>query len=264
MFFIIVGVSILFSSTTISMREEPSYSFIILKGSFHIHTTFSDGKLTPEEVVNVFSSRGYDVIAITDHSTLDGYARAKAEGDKVGLLVIPGQEVSSTWSDGTMKHIVALFINERIPEKDYWRTEEVEAYFRQIHLQGGIAIVAHPFSNELVSWNHWSNLNTSYSLNYVVDGWETAVGHGGYTKWLLNSGEIYLSSVDFHDISTTSKDSVYNLVISRSKSMKDVKEAIMSGRVVVYSGGYYYGSPEALELYIGLTKINIIKVFKIP
>ncbi len=43
---------------------------MLLKGSLHIHTTCSDGEMTPQEVANAYAERGFDFIAFTDHDYL--------------------------------------------------------------------------------------------------------------------------------------------------------------------------------------------------
>ena len=59
-----------------------------LKGGLHCHTTRSDGKLTPEEVMEYAKSQGYDFMAITDHQiyTLQQYA------PELGVITVPGME----------------------------------------------------------------------------------------------------------------------------------------------------------------------------
>ena len=47
-----------------------------MKADLHLHTTASDGRLEPEEIVLLAAKVGLDVIAITDHDTIDGVAPA--------------------------------------------------------------------------------------------------------------------------------------------------------------------------------------------
>jgi predicted metal-dependent phosphoesterase TrpH len=104
----------------------------------HIHTTFSDGRHTPQQVVETASRLpGLDVIAITDHDCMEGALEAQRYVDATGaqLQVILGEEVSSR--DG---HIVGLFLQERVPPA--MRAEDTVS---AIHAQGGLAIAVHPF-----------------------------------------------------------------------------------------------------------------------
>lgn len=104
----------------------------------HVHTSFSDGLDPPEEVVDYADRLGWlDVVAITDHHTVEGGLRAREHAARSGarISVVVGQEISTR--DG---HVVALFISETIPR---WLSaaETVQA----IHEAGGIAVAAHPF-----------------------------------------------------------------------------------------------------------------------
>lgn len=76
----------------------------------HIHTTFSDGSLTPAEVVWRAVDLGLAAIAITDHDTVDGNAEAFAQGAQNGLEVITGVEISCDFTP-TNVHVVGLFID---------------------------------------------------------------------------------------------------------------------------------------------------------
>ena len=60
----------------------------------HIHTTYSDGVLSPEEVGETAVRAGLSAIAITDHDITDGIERAVMVGSKYGLDIIPGIELS--------------------------------------------------------------------------------------------------------------------------------------------------------------------------
>ena len=58
--------------------------------NLHSHSTHSDGKYTPAELVRVAAEEGYKAIAVTDHDTATGYPELKAECEKMGLQSIFG------------------------------------------------------------------------------------------------------------------------------------------------------------------------------
>lgn len=74
---------------------------------FHCHSTASDGKLSPEEVVDRAVERGLKVLAITDHDTLAGFRSIRDYAKQRGLLLISGIEFSCIWGGATI-HIVGL------------------------------------------------------------------------------------------------------------------------------------------------------------
>ena len=61
----------------------------------HTHSTASDGQYTPTELVRLAKERGLDVLALTDHDTVDGLEEAVRAGEHMGLRVIRGIEFSA-------------------------------------------------------------------------------------------------------------------------------------------------------------------------
>lgn len=108
------------------------------KADLHIHTTFSDGSSSVQEVIKKAISLKLDTIAITDHNEIEGAIKAKEFVQKWGLPLdmIIGEEI--TTSDG---HVVGLFLKERIRP-----LLTAEATVDEIHRQGGLAVAVHPFS----------------------------------------------------------------------------------------------------------------------
>lgn len=66
-----------------------------MKCDLHIHSKFSDGIFTPEQLVETAKEKGLDCIAITDHDTFDGVAQGKKRADELGLGYVIGAEFSS-------------------------------------------------------------------------------------------------------------------------------------------------------------------------
>jgi len=60
----------------------------------HAHTTFSDGSLTPTELVEEATALGLTAVAVTDHDTVDGLPEALAAGERLGIRVVPGVEIN--------------------------------------------------------------------------------------------------------------------------------------------------------------------------
>ncbi len=126
----------------------------------HIHTTFSDGKISLEEVVRIYGEAGFDAIAITDHlfdtqsprsleiydegisiKDLNAYFQKIDEvsrwaKENYDLLVIPGLEICNLLED---YHILGIDLKEAInPDQN------AEGVIEGIHHQGGLAIASHP------------------------------------------------------------------------------------------------------------------------
>ncbi len=90
-----------------------------MKADLHLHTTASDGKLRPEEIVRKASQLGLDVIAITDHDSVAGIPPAlEAAKSFPQLLVIPGVEINTDMPQGEV-HILGYFLDYHDPELNH-------------------------------------------------------------------------------------------------------------------------------------------------
>ncbi len=77
----------------------------------HTHSLCSDGADTPAEVVRRAHEAGLSAIALSDHDCVDGVEEAMAEGEKLGIEVIPAIELSATYD--TELHILGYYIDIR-------------------------------------------------------------------------------------------------------------------------------------------------------
>lgn len=66
-----------------------------MSADLHCHTKISDGSTAIDELVILAKNKGLKAIAVTDHDTFGGAKRAKVFGDKFGVTVIPGTEISA-------------------------------------------------------------------------------------------------------------------------------------------------------------------------
>ncbi len=60
----------------------------------HLHSTYSDGTMTPSELVKLAAGLGLSAVSITDHDTVSGTGEALDEGKRCSLEVVPGLEIS--------------------------------------------------------------------------------------------------------------------------------------------------------------------------
>ncbi|MDQ6420843.1 PHP domain-containing protein [Paenibacillus sp. LHD-117] len=78
------------------------------RADLHAHTTASDGMYAPAEVVRKAFAAGLQAVAITDHDTVTGVEEALREGERIGMTVVPGVEISS-YADGTDIHVLGYY-----------------------------------------------------------------------------------------------------------------------------------------------------------
>jgi predicted metal-dependent phosphoesterase TrpH len=108
----------------------------MLKYDLHMHTIYSrDGAIRPEDMIRIARKRGLEGIAVTDHNTIRG-GQAAQKLEHRGLDVICGAEINTDRGD-----VIGLYLTEEIGT-----TGHVEV-IDEIHRQGGVAIIPHPFDS---------------------------------------------------------------------------------------------------------------------
>lgn len=110
-----------------------------VRGDLHIHSTESDGKPSPREIVLEAISRGLNIISITDHDTFRGSIKAaKYARDLVGgeLVVVIGAEIRVVEGD------ILVYCSERPPDKIPRTAAEL---VEEVHANNCIAVAAHPY-----------------------------------------------------------------------------------------------------------------------
>ena len=81
-----------------------------MKIDLHCHTTASDGQLSPAQLLERAQEQGIDLLAITDHDTIQGYLAIKDQVPNKGISLVSGVEFSATWG-GASIHIVGLDVD---------------------------------------------------------------------------------------------------------------------------------------------------------
>lgn len=86
------------------------------RADLHLHTQYSDGLYTPEELIDRAKKANLEVIALTDHDTIEGVEKVRVLGEKENIKVIAGSEISAY--DGDVKiHTLGYGID--ITNKDF-------------------------------------------------------------------------------------------------------------------------------------------------
>lgn len=134
----------------------------------HTHTAWSDGTLTPGELVARAQAGSVDMLALTDHDTTDGLAEARAAAHRAGMRFVAGVEVSASWRHETV-HVVGLGIDPDEPRlqaglaqlraRRDWRAQEIDARLRRKNIHG-----AYEHARGLVRGNVVSRTHFAHSL----------------------------------------------------------------------------------------------------
>jgi predicted metal-dependent phosphoesterase TrpH len=94
-----------------------------MKVDLHSHSTASDGNVSPRELVLRAKAAGVDVLALTDHDTVDGVEEALDEAKAAGIRLLPGIEMSSRF-EGRDVHVLGLGLD--------WRSAPLRARLEEI------------------------------------------------------------------------------------------------------------------------------------
>lgn len=81
-----------------------------MTADLHLHSIYSDGSYTPEELVKEAVKKGFKTIAIADHDTVEGVAKAKEAAKNFDIEIIPAIEFS-TFRDKAEIHILGYFVD---------------------------------------------------------------------------------------------------------------------------------------------------------
>jgi len=138
-----------------------------LLAELHAHTTWSDGALTPRQLVDLYGRAGFDVLAITDHvvrSDVDGHVRAENYGEylaeldaeaeraraRYGLLVVPGLELTVDDPDPRCAgHAVALGLRQFVSVDG-----GLDAALADARSAGAALVAAHPYPLAAAASSH--------------------------------------------------------------------------------------------------------------
>lgn len=203
-----------------------------LRSAFHVHTTESDGWLTPVIQRRYHALADYDVLAITDH---DKMTPIPANDDN--LLVIGGTEISLTApKSGGPLHVLGIGITEQpVVARDATLTEAATA----IRAVGGLPYLAHPV---------WSGLRTD-----EVDGIEHCAGVEIYNAsceveqdrahadahtdiWLSMGHRLHLIATDDTHYPGYDTFMGWTMVHARERTREAFLEALAAGRFYATSG----------------------------
>lgn len=166
----------------------------------HLHSTASDGQYRPKEVVRLAKEKGLQVVALTDHDCINGIAEAQAEGERLGVEVLPGVEFSAReyhtfrilgyCFDPAILATNKLFRNlkggreERsVRIRDYLRTKGVEINLDEVRELAGTGVIGRP---------HFCRVMLKHG---ICEKWEDVFN-------------IYLDTDEFHAVVEDKPDSI--------------------------------------------------------
>lgn len=228
----------------------------------HLHTTASDGRLTPTQLVRLCAQRGLRVIAITDHDTTHGLAEARAESERhPQLTLIPGVEFS-TDVPGDEIHVLGYFLSH-----EDMGLQEVLERFRRGRIERAQAILErlHSFGMD-IAWERVleitggaSSVGRPHIAQAMLEKGYVSSLKEAFDRWIGRTGPAYVEREKF-----VPADTVHFIcqhggvpVLAHPRDIRDLprwlrelKEAGLAG-MEVYYGDY---TPDQVNALLGLAK----------
>lgn len=186
---------------------------------FHVHSTFSDGRVPLPDVIDLYGKRGFGCIAITDHlcekqtwlgkasrfldcsltpATFPLYmslleSEAARAWDQYRMVVIPGIELTKNFlSNHRSAHVVGLGISKFI-----WADQDIPELCAAIREQGGLSVAAHPVWTRKVEKQTFHLWDRREELRNSFDAWEVASGPFIFDE-VANTDLPKIASSDLH------------------------------------------------------------------
>lgn len=218
---------------------------IWLKGNLHTHSRVSDGAHTFEEAARMYKVYGkYDFLAMTDHTGMNTkYEEYVEDFEMDDLVFIMGREESGG------RHLLGIdvpmtFFDDPIKKKlDDYLVEDYQFLIDRIRDEGGLAILAHPHWSRDDYWPSELILKLDRVTGLEIINGDIFNGPRNLSTdvWdeVLTGGKIIwgVGSDDFHH----ARDylNAWTVVKARSKTKKDILEAIGSGSSYVSNGAAF-------------------------
>lgn len=156
----------------------------------HMHSTASDGQYSPSELVCLAKMRGLEVIALTDHDTIDGLDEAICAGERIGIKVLRGVELGA--SEYKNLHILGYGFSHKTPELtelckklregrndrkyriiDFLREKGVDVPLSEVEEIAGGNVIARPhFAQALLRRGYVSSIREAFDLYLDTDEYQ--------------------------------------------------------------------------------------------
>lgn len=201
----------------------------VYKANLHTHSTVSDGKYTPQEVIEHYAAQGYDVLAFTDHrktnpvSTYDGKGMTLLSGIELHPHIMEPREIH--W------HLLSLGVPEDFPYGDDSNFKTAQEAVDAVNAAGGMVFCAHPYWCGLTSLDVKNNLKNILGIEVFNSSCRYIGREFNMQSWdeLLEAGCRYnaLAVDDVH--SQSDLFGGYTCILAENKEPQSLLNAIRKG-----------------------------------
>jgi len=219
----------------------------IYKANLHCHTTISDGDFSPEKIKELYVSKGYGIVAFTDHRILN----AHSELNDGSFLAINACEIDinenldgKPWRNTKTYHFNLYAVNPEItqtpplPRMNYNDIDAINEYIQNRIDEGFLVCYNHPYWS-LQNFTDYGGLKGLFAMEIYNNGCEVEGYYGyhpqAYDEMLRTGNKLFCVSSDDnhnrHDLNSSGSDSFGGFIMVNSNSLqyKDVMDALRSG-----------------------------------
>lgn len=196
-----------------------------LAADMHIHTTISDGKASPMEIIYAAIDKGLDVISITDHNSFQGSVIAKKIASSINdaPIIVIGNEIRTQYGD-----VLVYCIEE--PDIPYTLPELID----RAHEENCLVVPAHPFDifrlgigDMIYEFSGWDALEV----------WNASASHGSNKKAMKAAKILGLPGLANSDAHIPEYiGAAYTIIEADDYSVEAVLEAIRKSKVHPHPG----------------------------
>ena len=160
-----------------------------MKADLHNHSYFSDGFLSPTEIVKHAVSAKCDLFALTDHDTTNGFYEAQQMADELSVDLVSGVEISAIWRNMTI-HIVGLGIdinndvlqkglnyNQKLRKE---RAEKISIGLRRTGIKDALEKTQALSKKDMLTRTHFAQMLIKEGHAVVYDGGKKSKVWGDY------------------------------------------------------------------------------------
>lgn len=165
------------------------------KADLHIHTTFSDGKYSPAEIVEMAKKKSLSMIALADHDSIEGLSEAHEAAQKAEIIVINGVEITSDFN-GREAHILAYAFNADSNVLTQFLSEQAELRIQRIHsmLEKLAEMGVHLTFETIKNYSGEGSIGRPHLAKALVEaGFAKSMGEA-FAKYIGNHSPAYFKS----------------------------------------------------------------------
>lgn len=198
-----------------------------VKADLHIHSTVSDGSMSPEEIVSAADQLQLKTIALTDHDTIEGIETARRAADGTDLNLINGVEITTAFADREIHLLAYAFnrsdsgLNEYLQDHNQARFKRAKVIVRRLNKKGLNLTI-----DEVYAEANTKNICRPHIASVLISKGYVASHKEAFIRY-LNDEAIGKMEVFYHtiqDVVETVKQAGGIAVIAHPGRMFDTKE----------------------------------------